>query len=329
MNFMLYYPKFWSQKSLLSFLLWPLSYLYQVGTFFRNFFAQPIAIAPTVICIGNVTVGGTGKTQLILWIAKKLQERNRDLVIISKGYKSSLRKAQFVYTHHQAEDVGDEALMLSHYGPVIAARSFHDALPLINDLKPSYVLFDDGLQNPHFAKDVSLLVIDPIRGVGNGLIFPAGPLREKVSSGLKKAEMIVLIGSQSLLDPGLRRQLYCSEKPIVEGRIELLEKFDKTKRYFAFTGIGHPERFFSLLESQGLCVERRQVYPDHHHYRKNELLSLADEAQRSQRELITTEKDYVKLKSFQQEVLCAQAELVFSQQAEEKLLNILCAQTEA
>ena len=284
------YPSFWSKKNIVSWLLIAFSWIYQLLGSLRKLLVKPVKLPCFVICIGNISVGGTGKTQLVAWLAKNLRKKNCNFLIVTKGYNSNLRGAKLVEPLDLPSDVGDESKMLSEYGQVLAAKSIKYALPIINDLKPDVVIFDDGMQNPGFFKDLSIVVIDTIRNIGNGRIFPAGPLRESVQSAINRSDIVIMIGNELCPNFSLIQTITSSNKPFFKSKIQLVGNIDTSKNYYAFTAIGDPDRFFRLLNENGINVLATKAFPDHHNYSREEITALVKEADKQTLFLLTTKK---------------------------------------
>lgn len=314
------YPSFWSKKNIVSWLLIAFSWIYQLLGSLRKLLVKPVKLPCFVICIGNISVGGTGKTQLVAWLAKNLRKKNCNFLIVTKGYNSNLRGAKLVEPLDLPSDVGDESKMLSEYGQVLAAKSIKYALPIINDLKPDVVIFDDGMQNPGFFKDLSIVVIDTIRNIGNGRIFPAGPLRESVQSAINRSDIVIMIGNELCPNFSLIQTITSSNKPFFKSKIQLTGNIDTSKNYYAFTAIGDPDRFFRLLNENGINVLATKAFPDHHHYSREEITALVKEADKQTLFLLTTKKDYVKI-SDHTKMLCAEVTLTFDK--EEELFQLI------
>lgn len=316
----LYYPKFWASKNALSTALLPFSYIYRFLGFMRKIFTKPIRLPGFVICVGNMTVGGTGKTQFVAWLAKDLRKNNYSFLILTKGYGSNLIGAKLVDEDDLTQDVGDESILLKKYGPVLAAKSIKDALPLIEDLKPQVIIFDDGMQNPGFIKDLTILIFDSERTTGNNRIFPAGPLRQTSQDAINQADIIIRVGNKRCQDVPLKMQLIDSLKPYYNAQIKLVSNIDRKKNYSAFSAIGYPRRFFELLLENNINLVDTTVYPDHHHYYASEIIGLKKIAKEMDAVLITTKKDYVKIIDTT-DIICAEVVLKFSLQKE--LLGII------
>ncbi|MDR0329219.1 MAG: tetraacyldisaccharide 4'-kinase [Rickettsia sp.] len=305
----LIYPKFWHTKNIIAYLLLPLSWLYLFASYLRKIIARPIIFPCKVICVGNISIGGTGKTQIVIFLAKVLKAINIDFIIITKGYGSKLQTALLVEPHHTVLDVGDEAVMLLKYGKVIASKKIQYILPFIQRIKPKVIIVDDAMQNPNFYKDIVILSVDADRLFGNELLIPAGPLREYPKQAIEKADIVILVGSSNVAPSFLHKEL-----PFFQAQIVPTIDIDKTKRYFAFSGIGNPERFFSTLENYGLQLVGNKIFPDHHQYREEDLEYLKEQSEKSNSLLITTRKDYVKICDTDLSIICCDVHLLLNNQ---------------
>jgi tetraacyldisaccharide 4'-kinase len=310
----LIYPKFWQSKNIIAYLLLPFSQIYLLISYLRKLLATPIIFPAKVICVGNINVGGTGKTQLVIHLARLLREQNIKFLIITKAYGSKLTKATIVERYHSALDVGDESLILAKYGYVIAAKKIQQALNLVHKLKPAIIIVDDSLQNPNFYKDLILLAIDAHRGFGNGFLIPAGPLRESPVGALKRADLIFFVQAVKFRFPDYLEPY--SDK-LLQAQIVIANPIDKTKNYFAFSGIGNPERFLITLENHGLNIIGNRVFPDHYNYLQKDLKDLLNKAEKNNAVLITTRKDYVKLYNLlgplnDSQIVCTDIDLVIN-----------------
>lgn len=289
------YPAFWQKKGLIATILLPFCYLYVFLGYLRKLFAYPVKINSFVICVGNASVGGTGKTQVVKWLADHLGEQGYSIILVTKSYGAKLRGAKFVEKYDKISEIGDESKMLSAHHKVVAYKSIKKAIKIINQLSPEIVIFDDGMQNPHFHKDFNIMVIDTLRGIGNNYIFPAGPLREKASITIEKSDAIIFVGDEPCNDFTLLKTIKNYSKATFKAKITPSIPVDSTKNYFAFAGIGNPERFFKLIEKNGGKLAKTQIFPDHHYYTKQQITELKNKALEANLELITTSKDFVKL----------------------------------
>ena len=316
------YPNFWSKKTWLSSIMIFFSYIYIFLGFVRTQTTKKIVLPQKIICVGNITVGGSGKTQIVAWLAQKLIQKNISFVIVTKAYKSRLAKVKLVEKTDTAKEVGDESVMLRKYGSVIAAKKINYALPLIQQMNPEIVILDDGMQNPVLQKNLQILTIDSLNGIGNSRIFPAGPLRESLKSGLAKSDLIFMIGNNKCKDSSLIGNISLSQKPYFAAAIKLKENLDKDIEYIAFAGIGNPEKFYSLLLENNLKIKQYMSFGDHHNYSDEEVKKLIDLAKLNNASLITTEKDYVKLANkYKELVICARVGLEFEN--EQKCIDLV------
>jgi tetraacyldisaccharide 4'-kinase len=302
----MFYPKFWQRRNLVSGFFQIFTPLYAALSLSRKLLVKPIDPCGTrLICVGNVTVGGTGKTQAVLWLGKFLKNHNRRFIVISKAYGASLRGAMLVSPTTDPALAGDEAVMLSSYVPVISASKFKYGFELalsMDKVNPCYdpevsqiIIVDDGLQNPAIKADLNILIVDALRGFGNGLLIPAGPMRESISSVLSKTNVIISVKVDPLGISTIS-ELEASSKPILEALIEPVRFLEKQGKYFAFSGIGNPERFIASLNRAGVDLVGYQNFGDHHAYNMFQLRRLFDKANSLNAKLITTSKDYVKVK---------------------------------
>lgn len=291
-------PAFWHRpRSLPSHLLRPLSALYGAVAAYRLQQTGIDAGVP-VICVGNYHMGGAGKTPTVLALAALLRELGERPVVLSRGYGGRLRGPVMVDpARHAAADVGDEPLMMAARVPVAVARDRVEGLVLAKSQGASVILMDDGFQNPAIAKDVSLIVIDSNRGLGNACVFPAGPLRAPLSPQLARTDALVVIGSGQAAD-AVKAALTAKGKPALSAQLQpdadvVAQLQDRS--VLAFAGIGDPQRFFRTLRACGIDVRRERVFADHHPFSTDEIAALRGEAARDGLTLVTTEKDLTRL----------------------------------
>ncbi|MBC9881547.1 tetraacyldisaccharide 4'-kinase [Bradyrhizobium sp. INPA01-394B] len=291
-------PAFWYRpRSPKSHLLSPLGALYGAIAA-RRMARKGFDAGIPVLCVGNYHVGGAGKTPTVLALTRLLRELGETPVVLSRGYGGRLHGPVMVdRERHTAADVGDEALMMARDVPVAVARDRIDGVALAKSQGATVILMDDGFQNPLLLKDASLVVIDSERGLGNGKVFPAGPLRAPLKAQLARTDALVLIGDGHAADD-VAAEMSSRGKPVLRARL----KPDAAsvarlqgKRVFAFAGIGDPERFFRTLRASGIEVARTRPFADHHVFSPDELAALAADARREQLTLATTEKDLARL----------------------------------
>lgn len=288
------YPKFWRRRGFLAYCLWVFSLLYALLGWLRNLSATPISLPAKVICIGNITAGGTGKTQMALWLTKLFKSQNIKSVIITKAYKAKLEYAALVSQDSDVELVGDESMMLARESIVIAAKKIAYALPILQSLKAEIVIIDDGMQNPYFTKDFTILMIDGLRGIGNNFLIPAGPLRQSLSDALDVVDAAIIV-EPSIIGENLEPLIKLSNKPVLHAQNIQAIDLNMQLAYFTFCGIGNPDRFLLTLKNTGINLVGFKIFPDHHEYSDVDCKQLQQEAKKLGATLITTSKDYVKI----------------------------------
>jgi tetraacyldisaccharide 4'-kinase len=251
-----------------------------------------------VICLGNLTIGGAGKTPAALAVAQLLHAAHERPFFLSRGYGGRLAGPVRVNPAiHHAADVGDEPLLLTRLAPTIVARDRVAGAKLAQFAGASVIVMDDGFQNSSLAKTLVILLVDGRRGIGNGHIVPAGPLRAPLGMQLERAQAIIVVGPQdgatAVLDRARRRGT-----PILHGRFEPDRNVIAaigTRRVLAFAGIGDPEKFFATLTGAGIEVAERAGFPDHHRYTAVQAQDLMARAHAGNLMLVTTEKDLARL----------------------------------
>jgi tetraacyldisaccharide 4'-kinase len=289
-------PRFWARErpSLAARALAPLGALYGLATA-RRMARRGSRVDAPVICVGNYVVGGAGKTPTAIAVARLLQSAGERVAFLSRGYGGARHDAPIrVDPHlHGALAVGDEPLLLARVAPCwVSADRVAAAREAIAD-GASVLVLDDGLQNPGLVKDYAIAVIDGEAGFGNGLCFPAGPLRAPLQSQAPfvSAEVVVGGGSAPARAPGAARPLFHAR--LEADAIVAAELIGRP--VLAFSGIARPEKFFATLEAIGSIVAGRRRFPDHHVYDARDIEQLTALSRRRGLSLVTTEKDYVRL----------------------------------
>ena len=292
-------PDFWAAKpgaALYKFLaaaLSPLGGMYGAVTTARAN-RKPLWQAPVpVICVGNAVMGGAGKTQVCLDLARRLSGGSRAVHVLSRGYGGREKgPVRIDPTIHDASDVGDEALVLARHATTWVGAERTRTARAATDAGAGLLIMDDGFQNPDLKKDLNLLVIDGGYGFGNGRVCPAGPLRERAESAFARTDAVCIIGTPGPAMPDIPEDL-----PVFQARIRPDPGMAslKGKKVIAFAGIGRPEKFFDTLREAGAEIADTVSYPDHHPYSARDLDNLKDRAATLGADLVTTEKDHARL----------------------------------
>ncbi len=297
-------PAFWAnppaRPGLAARLLAPLGWIWTVVTRRRLARTVPAKIGVPVICVGNLNVGGTGKTPTVIALVERLASRGIAAHVVTRGHGGSLAGGPPVRVEertHAAAEVGDEPLLLSAFAPVWVARDRVAAARAAEAAGAGAVVMDDGFQNPSLAKDLSIVVIDAAYGFGNGRVMPAGPLREPVGAGLLRANLTLAIGA-----PEQRARLAAdwpalAACPAAGGVLAPLQTGMDWQglRALAFAGIGRPGKFFASLRSLGVELVAAHGLADHAPFDQRLLTRLTAEARATRSQLVTTEKDAVRL----------------------------------
>lgn len=285
-------PDFWSSRRVLSSLLVPAGCVYALATRLR--LRRPGWRAPVpVICVGNIGVGGAGKTPVALALARLLAAQGKRPHLLTRGYRGRAAGPLLVDpARHDARAVGDEPLLLARVAPTWVAKDRAAGARAAVAAGAGCIVMDDGFQNPALIKDLALVVVDGGYGFGNGRVIPAGPLREPVAAGIARADAVVLVGEDTA---GAARHF--AAKPVLAARIVPDEPGRRfaAKPVVAFCGIGRPEKFFATLKSLGAKVVEEMPYPDHHAFRDEEIMFILEVAAKHGAVAVTTEKDRVRL----------------------------------
>ena len=309
---MLKAPKFWYLKkdTFQSRALYPLSLIFRLATKIRNVLNNAEKSQLPVICIGNIVVGGAGKTPVALSIGKILIQAGYNPHFISKGYAGIIKRNTLVQSWHSPKSVGDEPLLLSDIAPTWIGTDRNKSIKLAAEKGGNCIIMDDGFQNPTIYKDLSIVVINSAQEFGNKRVMPSGPLRESIKRGLSRTNLIIIIGEITKT----LREIIPINIPIILANFKINNenKIFKAQKITAFAGIAYPEKFFNSLEQQGAKIEKEIIYPDHHIYDENDLLNLVEIANKNSSVLVTTKKDFVRIpKPYRSLINTLEGEILF------------------
>ncbi len=278
----IYKPKFWERKNLISYILLPFAYSIQFVLWIKNIFIKKEKFDIPIICVGNIYIGGTGKTPLSIEIANFLKTEGKKPVIIKKFYNNQLDEHQMIKDKN-----------LNLITNISRKKAINEAI----SSNYNVVILDDGFQDNSIFKNLNILCFNEKQLCGNEMTIPAGPLREPISS-IKKSE-IILINGELNNNFNLKIQNISKQTNIFYSEYlpKNLENF-KNKNLLAFAGIGNPKNFFDLLEKNNLNIQKKISFPDHYNYTNEELNELISYAEKNNLEIITTEKDFSRIKHF-------------------------------
>ena len=277
---------------LASYILIPISLLYLLFFYLISLFKTENKFAIPIICVGNINVGGTGKTSALLKIINHFEINKKNICVLLKGYGGKKPIFKKVSPSDSAVLVGDEAILYSNHVPTYITTNRRLAVKkILNDVNPDFILLDDGFQDRSLYKDKNILMVNGKRGFGNRLCLPAGPLRELIKPALKRAQFLIIVG-----DDETKIKSICNDIEIdtFTASIEPLY-IDKNKKYLAFSGIGNNQSFFDTLINNNCTVPKTVEFPDHHFFTEDELNHLKKIASDNNLYLITTEKDFVRI----------------------------------
>ena len=278
MNF--FKPRFWDKNQSFFFpiLLFPIALILRILFYLKKSFTKTHKCSIPIICVGNIYLGGTGKTPLSIEIYSILKNLNMNPVFIRKKYKS----------------FQDEAALQAQIGSIYQNKKRLNAIKEAIKYKNNIAILDDGFQDFSISKNLSIICFNSKQWVGNGLTIPSGPLRENLSA-LKRADCVVINGDKNL---NIEKEIISKNKKIkifyTKFKAKNIDNF-KNKRITAFAGIGNPENFFDLLKTNNLDVIKEIKFPDHHFYSKQELKNLFNISKENNTILVTTEKDYFRI----------------------------------
>jgi len=279
--------------------LTPLAGLIDAAAARRWSAAEPYRCSLPVVCIGNLTVGGAGKTPLAVCVGELVREAGRRPGFLTRGYRGRAKGPLTVDPAiHAARDVGDEALLLARQAPTVVAPDRAAGARALALLSVDVIVMDDGLQNPRLAKQLSIAVLDPQRMIGNGLVMPAGPLREGLETQLRRTDALVVLAAPGEPMPEFPSRLRAFRGPVLRASLEPAAAAAaelRGRRVVAYAGIGRPSKLFDSLRSIGADIVAELPYPDHHRFSEHEASRLIEVSGQARALLVTTEKDLARM----------------------------------
>lgn len=290
-------PFWWSKSDWRAWSLMPVSWIYGAVARSRMEKAPRVEVDAPVICVGNLTVGGAGKTPTALALATVAKKAGFVPGFLSRGYRGSLRTTTVVEPdHHNARDVGDEPLLLAARAKTVVSPDRHKGAERLIEEGVNMIIMDDGFQSAAIHFDFALVVIDALRGIGNGHVIPGGPMRAPLLDQMREASALLVIGEGTAADSVIRMAGRAA-KPVYTARFKVQKpRSYKNCRMLAFAAIGNPEKFFDSLRSVGADVVIARGFGDHHEYSEEEAAELLEQAAKQDLELVTTSKDMARLK---------------------------------
>ena len=325
-------PKFWffpkSKPGINPYFLSPISKLWAGQTARRLANGKREKLKVPVICVGNANLGGTDKTPTTIALIEELKAMGKSPAVVMRGYGGSIEGPHRV---NEAKDTyketGDEALLISAFAPVWVSQDRAAGAKVATAQRHDVIILDDALQNPDLHHDLTIMVVDAEVGFGNGWVCPSGPLREPVETAMSRADMIVAIGDEDAQDELMEAWPILGGLPIVEGAIKPIETGMEWKdmRAYAFAGIGRPQKFFKSLRAEGATVVATRAFDDHEPFSLAVLKRMQAEAWAWGANLVTTEKDAVRLpKEMRPEVMTFPVRLHFEHKTilKEKLAGL-------
>ena len=290
-------PFWWDRPDWRSALLWPISSIYGLAAARRMRHARRERTGMPVLCVGNPTVGGAGKTPIAITLAQQARRMGLEPGFLSRGHGGSLGKPHLVDLHHDsAKSTGDEPLLLAAEAPTAVTPNRSAGARLLIAEGCDFLIMDDGFQSARIHYDYGLLVVDAQRGLGNGHIIPGGPVRAPLIDQLRHADAVIRMGKGDAADPVVRLAARAA-LPIYDAVARPRPGSGVEGRSFlAFAGIGDPNKFFRTVEQAGGTLAATRPFPDHHYYTDENLADLLDQADAVGADLVTTAKDAVRIR---------------------------------
>ena len=283
--------KIWKSKNILSLLLFPFSILYYLCFIIYKISNKEKKCNIPVLCVGNITLGGAGKTPTVIEMRQILTKNFKKIFVLTRGYKGTAKGPLIVSKDHSFHEVGEESLLHSYFGLTCVSKKKFLGAKFCEAQGGKLIIMDDGLQSIDIKKDCKVLVIDSDYGFGNKNIFPSGPLRETISSGIKNCDLILIIGNNSNI---LKKNMIPKQK-VFMAKKEISIESCKNKNLFVFSALGNNTNFHNSLLHSGFTIKRTKSFSDHYIFKKNDILSILNLAKKENLTVVCTKKDYIKV----------------------------------
>ncbi len=285
--------RIWENNNIISLILRPLSFLYFIVIKIYMVLKKQRVCSIPVICVGNVTLGGAGKTPTVIEIRRLLRKHINNIFVLTRGFKGKKKGPLIVENNSNVIDVGDESLLHVRQGPTCMAKKKIDGAALCEKLNSNLIIMDDGLQSIDIKKNLKILVVDGQFGFGNEKLFPSGPLREPVKDCIARSDIIIVIDPRKKLkdlNKIPKKKIFFAKKIIS------FKKF-LNKRIFVFSAIANNDGFHNSLRNNGLKIQRIKNFSDHYYFKKKEIIRIIDQAKKENLSIVCTEKDFTKVPS--------------------------------
>ena len=281
----------WKSNNFINLILFPFSILYYLSFIIYKVFRKEKKCNIPVLCVGNVTLGGAGKTPTVIEIRKFLSNSFEKIFVLTRGYKGNIKGPLIVSKDHSFHDVGEESMLHAQFGLTCVSKNKFLGAKFCEAHGGKLIIMDDGLQSKDIKKNCKLLVIDGNYGFGNKKIFPSGPLREPIKSCIKNSDLILIIGKKSNVyncDIIPKHKVFMANKEISIGSL-------KNKNLFVFSALGNNNNFHDSLLNSGFKIKRIKSFSDHYIFKKKDILNILNIAKKENLTVVCTKKDFIKV----------------------------------
>ena len=283
--------KIWKSNNFLNLLLFPFSILYYLSFVIYKISNKEKKCNIPVLCVGNITLGGAGKTPTVIEMRQILTKNFKKIFVLTRGYKGTAKGPLIVSKDHSFHEVGEESLLHSHFGLTCVSKKKNLGAKFCEAQGGKLIIMDDGLQSIDIKKDCKVLVIDSDYGFGNKNIFPSGPLREPINSGIRNCDLILLIGNNR----NIFENNMIPEQKVFMAKKEIYIKSCKNKNLFVFSALGNNTNFHNSLLHSGFTIKKKKSFSDHYIFKKSDILSILNVAEKENLTVVCTKKDYIKI----------------------------------